>query len=138
MVKGSEGRMAVEAWLTRVKPELQPIAYRLDELIMEAMPDAVCAIKWNVPFYGLKGQGWITALNSFKAHVKSLNFFDGSALKPMLPSGRTTPTSTTAHWKETRREAGEGVVEAGEEVAGLVEGGVADVIGDHEGRDPVK
>ena len=87
MVKGSEGRMAVEAWLTRVKPELQPIAYRLDELIMEAMPDAVCAIKWNSAFYGLKGQGWITSLNSFKAHVK-LIFFDGSALKPMLPSGK--------------------------------------------------
>src|SRR5919197_1404031 len=81
------GRLAVEAWLNRVKPELQPLARRLDQLILEAMPDAVCSLKWNVPFYGLPGQGWIAAINSFKAHVKFL-FFAGSALKPMPPAGK--------------------------------------------------
>ena len=60
---------------------------RLDQLILEAMPNAVCAVKWSVPFYGLPGQGWIAALNSFKAHVKLL-FFAGSALKPMAPAGK--------------------------------------------------
>ncbi|MEO8733198.1 MAG: DUF1801 domain-containing protein [Flavobacteriales bacterium] len=84
---GSDNRPAVEAWLARVKPELQPLACRIDALIMEAMPDAVCAIKWNVPFYGLKGQGWIASINSFKAHVKLL-FFDGSQLSPSLPTGK--------------------------------------------------
>jgi hypothetical protein len=80
-------RPAVEAWLERVKPELQPLVRRLDQLILEAMPDAVCAVKWRVPFYGLTGQGWIAAINSFKAHVKLL-FFRGSALKPRLPAGQ--------------------------------------------------
>ena len=70
-----------------VKLELQPLVRRLDQLILEAMPDVVCAVKWNVPFYGLPGQGWIAALNSFKAHVKLL-FFAGNALKPMLPAGK--------------------------------------------------
>ncbi len=51
------------------------------------MPDTVCAVKWGVPFYGLPGQGWIAAVNSFKAHVKLL-FFGGRALKPMLPAGK--------------------------------------------------
>ena len=83
----ANGRPAVEAWLNRVKPELQPLVRRIDRLILEAMPDAVCAVKWNVPFYGLPGQGWIAALNSFKAHVKLL-FFAGSALKPMPPAGK--------------------------------------------------
>jgi hypothetical protein len=86
MAKG-DGRRATEAWLDGVKPELQPLARRLDQLILEAMPDVVCAVKWNVPFYGLPGQGWIAALNSFKAHVKLL-FFAGSALKPMPPVGK--------------------------------------------------
>jgi hypothetical protein len=81
------GRPAVEAWLGRVKPELQPVVRRLDGLIMGAMPDAVCAIKWGVPFYGRRGQGWITAINSFKAHVKLL-FFRGGDLKPRLPAGK--------------------------------------------------
>src|SRR4051812_11289551 len=85
---GAGGRPAVEAWLSRVKPELQPIVRRLDQLILKAMPDAVCAVKWNAPFYGLPGQGWITAINSFKAHVKLL-FFAGKALKPMPPEGNS-------------------------------------------------
>jgi len=80
-------RPAVEAWLARVKPELQPLARRIDALILESMPDAVCTIKWNVPFYGLKGQGWIASINAFKAHVKLL-FFDGSQLSPTLPTGK--------------------------------------------------
>ena len=81
------GHAAIEVWLGHAKPELQPIVRRLDELILEAMPDAVCAIKWGVPFYGLAGRGWIAAINSFKAHVKLL-FFAGSALKPVLPAGK--------------------------------------------------
>src|SRR5262249_14932223 len=83
----AEGHAAIETWLGQVKPELQPIARRLDEIIMKAMPKAVCAVKWGVPFYGLPELGWITAINSFKAHVKLL-FFGGSALKPALPTGK--------------------------------------------------
>lgn len=83
-----DGRRDVELWLDRVKPELQPIARRIDRLIIKAMPDAVCAVKWNVPFYGLRRQGWIAAINSFKAHVKLL-FFGASGLKPKPPEGKT-------------------------------------------------
>lgn len=83
----AEGHPAIEEWMERVKPELQPLVRRLDRLILEAMPDAVCAVKWGVPFYGLAGQGWITAINSFKAHVKLL-FFKGGDLKPVLPAGK--------------------------------------------------
>ena len=82
-----EGHAAIEVWLGRVKPELQPLVGRIDQLIMEAMPDAVCAVKWGVPFYGLPGRGWIAAINSFKAHVKLL-FFAGNKLKPALPTGK--------------------------------------------------
>jgi hypothetical protein len=44
-------------------------------------------VKWGVPFYGLPGHGWITAINSFKAHVKLL-FFKSGDLKPALPAGK--------------------------------------------------
>jgi len=80
-------RAAVVAWLDRVKPELQPLARRLDTLILKAIPNVVCTVKWNVPFYGIRGQGWIASIASFKAHVKLL-FFSGSALKPALPTGK--------------------------------------------------
>lgn len=83
----AEGHSAIEVWLGRVKTEMQPLVRRLDQLILDAMPNAVCAVKWGVPFYGLPGQGWITAINSFKAHVKLL-FFKGGDLKPALPAGK--------------------------------------------------
>lgn len=83
----AHGHPAIEVWLGRVKPELQPLARGIDRLVMKAMPDAICAVKWGVPFYGRRGQGWIAAINSFKAHVKLL-FFKGGVLKPALPAGR--------------------------------------------------
>jgi hypothetical protein len=83
-----DGRAAVEAWFDRVKsPEMQSLARRVDALILEGMPDAVCAVKWNAPFYGLAGRGWIASINAFKAHVKLL-LFDGSQLEPTLPEGK--------------------------------------------------
>jgi hypothetical protein len=83
----ADGHAAIEVWLGRVKPELQPLVRHIDNLIMRAMPDAVCAVKWGVPFYGLSGRGWIAAINSFKAHVKLL-FFSGGKLNPALPAGK--------------------------------------------------
>jgi hypothetical protein len=111
----ADGRPAVDAWLDRVKPEHQPLVRRLDQLILEAMPDAVCAVKfrkptnpWGVPFYGLPGQGWIVSVNSFKAHVK-LMFFAGSALDPMplaaVPHARAIDFHSDAEFDEKQVKA---------------------------------
>ena len=88
---GADGRQGVEAWLDHVSAEQQPIVRRLDRLIFEAMPDAVCAIKFRkpsnpfgVPFYGLPGGGWVTSINSLKAQVRMI-FFAGRSLEPMPP-----------------------------------------------------
>ena len=97
------GRPAIEEWLGRVKPGMQPLVRRMDQLIMKAMPDAVCAVKWGVPFYGLPGQGWIAAINSFKAHAKLL-FFAGGKLKPRLPAGKGNNAIDFHSDEELRRE----------------------------------
>jgi hypothetical protein len=82
------GRPGVEAWLDGVEPPaLRDVARRLDALVLDAMPDAVCDMKWNVPFYGRRGQGWVASLGAFKAHVKLL-FFDGGDLDPKPPQGK--------------------------------------------------
>lgn len=99
----AEGHAAIEVWLGRVKPELQPLVRRLDQLILEAMPDVVCAVKWRVPFYGLPDQGWIAAINSFKAHVKLL-FFSGNLLKPILPAGKEHKAIDFHSGEELHRE----------------------------------
>ena len=87
----ADGRPAVEAWLNHVKPEHRSLVRRIDALILVAVPDVVCAVKfrkptnrWGVPFYGLAGKGWIVSVNSLKAQVR-LIFFAGNVLKPIPP-----------------------------------------------------
>lgn len=87
----ADGRPAVEAWLHHVQPEHRSLVRRIDALILETVPDAVCAVKfrkptnrWGVPFYGVSGKGWIVSVNSLKARVR-LIFFAGNVLKPVPP-----------------------------------------------------
>ena len=86
-----DGRPAVEAWLDHVKPEHRSVVRRIDALILETIPDAICAVKfrkptntWGVPFYGRSGKGWIVSVNSLKAQIRMI-FFAGKGLKPMPP-----------------------------------------------------
>lgn len=90
-VANAGGRKEVEAWLDHVTPEQQELVRRIDHLILEAIPDVICAVKFRkptnpfgVPFYGLQGGGWIASVNSLKARVRVI-FFAGRALKPMPP-----------------------------------------------------
>jgi len=77
--------------MDHVPAEQQRLVRHLDRLILQAVPDAVCAVKFRkpsnplgVPFYGLQGGGWIASVNSLKGRVR-LIFFAGLDLKPMPP-----------------------------------------------------
>ena len=77
--------------MDHVPAEQQRLVRHLDRLILQAVPDAVCAVKFRkpsnplgVPFYGLKDGGWIASVNSLKGRVR-LIFFAGRDLKPMPP-----------------------------------------------------
>ena len=64
------------------------VAMRVDALIEREVPDVRRAIKWNMPFYGIEGQGWFVAFAAFSKHVK-LMFFRGtsrSVLSSLLSS----------------------------------------------------
>ena len=37
---------------------VKAVANRIDALIEREVPDVRRAIKWNMPFYGIEGQGW--------------------------------------------------------------------------------
>jgi hypothetical protein len=56
----------------------------LDSLIV---PNVRKAVKWNMPFYGLEGQGWFLAFHIFARYVK-VTFFRGTSLRP-IPSGES-------------------------------------------------
>ncbi len=72
----------------------------LDALIGECIPDVRRAVRWNSPFYGIDGQGWIVGMHVFTKAVK-VTFFNGVALDPVVPGG----TGKEARWFEIREGA---------------------------------
>ena len=62
----------------------QPLARRLDELIVRTVPGVQKAVKWNSPFYGLDGQSWFLSFHCFTKYIK-VTFFRGTSLSPVPP-----------------------------------------------------
>src|SRR6266436_5631928 len=58
------------------------IGKRLDALIVRSVPNVRKAVKWNSPFYGIEGQGWLLSFHVFTHYVKA-TFFRGTLLRPV-------------------------------------------------------
>lgn len=80
------GGESVQEWLANLDPDQRAIAKSFDRLAREELAGVVRAIKWNVPFYGLPGHGWVAAMASLTNYVK-VSFFGGSDLQPPPPVG---------------------------------------------------
>ena len=57
---------------------------RLDQLIVDTLPNVDKAVKWNTPFYGRKDDGWYVAFHCLTKYVK-VSFFRGTQLDPVPP-----------------------------------------------------
>lgn len=64
------------------------VGRRLDALIVRTVPGVRKAVKWNSPFYGIEGQGWLLNFHCFTKYVK-VAFFRGASLRPPLPGPST-------------------------------------------------
>ena len=62
----------------------QDVARRLDQLIVEAVPDVGKAVKYNSPLYGVGDERWFVSMHCFTKYVK-VAFFRGTSLDPMPP-----------------------------------------------------
>lgn len=88
----ADGDAPVQAYIAALPGWKREIGRRVDALVVRSVPGVCKAVKWNSPFYGLPGQGWLLSLHAFKHYVK-LAFFRGSALRP-LPPGDSTSEDT--------------------------------------------
>ncbi|MBB1596478.1 DUF1801 domain-containing protein [Achromobacter sp. UMC46] len=79
-----EGDAPVQAYIDAMPGWKQDLGRRLDALIATAVPNVHKAVKWNSPFYGLKGEGWFLSLHCFAKYVK-VAFFRGQSLQPVPP-----------------------------------------------------
>lgn len=74
----------VQAYIAALPGWKQAVGQRVDELIVEAVPNVYKAVKWNSPFYGKEGDGWFVSYHAMTRYIK-VAFFRGTSLKPMPP-----------------------------------------------------
>jgi hypothetical protein len=80
----AEGDAPVQAYIGAMPGWKRDVGRRLDRLIVRTVPDVRKAVKWNSPFYGVKGEGWFLNFHCFTKYVK-VAFFRGASLHPLPP-----------------------------------------------------
>lgn len=76
-----DGDEPVRAYIAAMPGWKSEVGHRLDELIVAQLPNAHIGVRWNSPFYGIEGQGWIVSFHVLTKYVQ-LNFFCGASLSP--------------------------------------------------------
>ena len=81
----ADGDAPVQAYLAGMPGWKREVGRRLDALIVRTVPGVRKAVKWNSPFYGIDGQGWMLSFHCFTRYVK-VAFFRGTSLRPLPPA----------------------------------------------------
>jgi hypothetical protein len=96
------GDAPVQAYIAAMPGWKSEVGRRLDQLIMEAVPDVQKAVKWNSPFYGMEGEGWFLGIHCFAKYIK-VAFFRGLLLKPVPPVESKSKDTRYFHIHENDR-----------------------------------
>jgi hypothetical protein len=81
----ADGGAPVQAYIAAMPGWKRDVGRRLDSLIERTVPNVRKAVKWNSPFYGIDGQGWMLSFHCFTRYVK-VAFFRGTSLRPPPPA----------------------------------------------------
>lgn len=79
-------------WLyNETMPNMQSIFKKVDELIIQEIPNLYYSIKWNKAFYGTPELGWLIEVGVF---AKSMNivFLNGAKFERQPPMGTDAQT----------------------------------------------
>ena len=79
-----DGNAPVQAYIAAMPGWKRHLAKRLDALIVRTVPNVCKAVKWNSPFYGIKGQGWFLSFHTF-THYMKVAFLRDASLRPIPP-----------------------------------------------------
>ena len=80
----SDGDAPVQAYIAAMPGWKSDLGRRLDALIAREVPNVRKAVRWNSPFYGIEGYGWLMSYHVFVQYVK-VTFFRGASLEPVPP-----------------------------------------------------
>ncbi|WP_298331421.1 DUF1801 domain-containing protein [Haloactinopolyspora sp.] len=79
-----EGPGPVRDYIAAMPGWKRGVGQRIDELVVDTVPDVHKAVKWNQPFYGIEGDGWFLSFRCY-THYVQLQFLKGTSLDPMPP-----------------------------------------------------
>lgn len=96
-----DGDAPVQAYIAAMPGWKRELGARLDALITREVPGVRKAVKWNSPFYGIEGQGWMVSFHVFTRYVK-VTFFMGASLQPVPPAGGK---DKDARWVDIHEDA---------------------------------
>ena len=94
-----DGDAPVQAYIAAMPEWKSDVGRRLDELIEQAVPDVVRAVKWNQPLYGVEDGGFFASFRCFTRYIK-LTFFAGAELAPVPPVDFKDPKEKALHIHE--------------------------------------
>jgi hypothetical protein len=80
----ADGDAPVQAYIAAMPGWKRDVGRRFDGLIVHTVSGVRKAVKWNSPFYGVEGQGWVLNFHCFTNYVK-VAFFRGTSLRPVPP-----------------------------------------------------
>jgi hypothetical protein len=96
------GDAPVQAYIAAMPGWKSEVGRRLDQLIVQAVPNVRKAVKWNSPFYGMEGEGWFLGIHCFAKFIK-VAFFRGLSLKPVPPVESKSTDTRYVHIHENDR-----------------------------------
>lgn len=79
-----DGDAPVKAYIAALPGWKKSVVRELDALIVKTIPGVKKAVKWNSPFYGVEGNGYVIGVHCMTNYVK-VAFFNGTSLDPMPP-----------------------------------------------------
>lgn len=96
------GDAPVQAYIAAMPGWKSEVGRRLDQLIVQAIPNVQKTVKWNSPFYGMEGEGWFLGIHCFAKYIK-VAFFRGLSLNPVPPLESKSRDTRYVHIHETDR-----------------------------------
>ncbi|CDX55213.1 conserved hypothetical protein [Mesorhizobium plurifarium] len=96
------GDAPVQAYIAAMPGWKSEVGRRLDQIIVQAVPNVQKAVKWNSPFYGMEGEGWFLGIHCFARYIK-VAFFRGLSLEPVPPVESGSKDTRYLHIHENDR-----------------------------------
>lgn len=72
-----DGDGPVQAYIAAMPGWKRGVGRTLDALVERSVPDVRKAVRWNSPFYGIEGRGWLLSFHCFTKYVK-VTFLNGA------------------------------------------------------------